>query len=218
MAKHCFRGAAPTGLPPRIVFSHWQSHPPGIKYTSLPSPATAATTAAAAATKCCPQPLPLSLLDARCRRNDRRGACKCQRWQGRRRQGGGVRIVLQADPGGRQALLLARGIILASAKSGPLPLMAWTLTRTLSRRCDVPPSRGPSTGHYWHCARQWGSLHSQTRGSNGCHAASCISCSSRRLCRGLGGYQQRRTRSFPVPAAWMMGALPTWCAGGATRP
>ena len=31
-----------------------------------------------------------------------------------------------------------------------------------------------------------------------------------------GGRQQRQTRSCPAPAAWMMGALLTWFAGGGT--
>jgi hypothetical protein len=31
---------------------------------------------------------------------------------------------------------------------------------------------------------------------------------------GLGGRRRRWTRFFLVPAAWMIGVLPTWCAGG----
>ena len=57
----------------------------------------------------------------------------------------------------------------------------WTSTWTLSRRCDLPPSLGPSSGRSWHYARWWGSSRPHTRGSDGSHTANCMSCYSRRL-------------------------------------
>jgi hypothetical protein len=65
--------------------------------TSLPSLAAAAT---APATKCGPQPPPLSPLDARCCRNDHWGACKCQRQWHNKRQRRNERLRRQQIGGG----------------------------------------------------------------------------------------------------------------------